>query len=127
MSWVARWRGEELAAAPELRVDGWWVWLSVPAVREGFELLTEDGPWVRTVPVAECEAVLHRRTVARWRGVACVVVGERPDGYLLQDAGGDAAAAGELGFERVDVGVRRRWVPRGEVEQLEVEERGVTG
>ncbi|MEI4272833.1 hypothetical protein TEK04_13975 [Klenkia sp. LSe6-5] len=127
MSWSARWGGEEFTAAPELRVDGWWVWLSAPVAREGFAPLTGDGPWVRAVPVAECGAVLHRRTTARWRGVPCVVVGERSEGYLLQDACGDAPAAIALGFEVTEPGVRQRWVPRGEVEQLQVEVRTVTG
>jgi hypothetical protein len=127
MSWTARWQGEEFAAAPELRVDGWWVWLSVPAPRAGFEPLTADGPWVRGVPVAGCAAVLHRRTVARWRDLPCVVVDERPDAYLLQAADGDAPAALQRGFTEVEPGVRRRWVPRVEVAHLEHEVRPVTG
>jgi len=127
VSWAARWRGEEFAAAPELRVDGWWVWLSAPAAREGFAPLTAAGPWVREVPVADCAAVLHRRTVAQWEGRRCVVVGERPDDYLLQDTTGDAVGARERGFEQVEAGVWRRWVRRSDVAHLEHEVRPVTG
>ena len=121
MSFSARWRGEAFAASPELRVDGWWLWLSASSARAGFTALTEGGPWVREVPVAECEVVFHRRTTATWRGVPCLLVDERGAEGLLHLAGEDPRAALAAGFEPAGPGVLRRWVPLAELADRTVE------
>ena len=111
----ARWRGEEHRAAPELRADGWWVWLVHDRPAEGFEPVTDDGPWVRGVPVAECDAVVHVRQAGTWRGAECHVHDERGDDLLVQYAGNSVLEAARLGFTRVARGVHQRWVPRDEL------------
>ncbi len=121
MSWRARVGGEEHRAAPELRVDGWWVWLLSPRERPGFVAGPAAGEWVRELPLADCEVLVHLRRVGTWRGADCTVVDERGTELLLQHLGtGEQARA--LGFEPVDRGVHRRWVPADEVRGLREEQ-----
>ena len=115
MSWLARVDGEEHPAAPELRVDGWWVWLGSPRERAGFRPGPVDGEWVRELPLAACEVLVHLRPVGTWRGLECAVVAERDDELLLQPLGEDLARPRELGFVETDRGVLRRWVPADDV------------
>ena len=111
----ARWQGVDRRAAPELRDDGWWVVLVEDHPAEGFDALGADGPWVRAVPVGECDAVVHVRRVGTWRGVPCAVHDERDGELLVEHTGGSWLAAREAGFDRVERGVWRRWVPRDEL------------
>ena len=117
----ARWRGEDHRAAPELREDGWWVWLVRDRAADGFEAVTDDGPWVRGVPFADCDAVVHVRLAGTWRGVECHVHDDRGDDLLLQYAGSSVLEARQLGFDRVARGVHRRWVPREELRAVREE------
>lgn len=125
MRWVthrARWQGEELQATPEQRFDGLWVWLVAPRPRTGFAAVTDEGPWVRAVPAADCEVLLLVRTAGTWRGAPVHVHDARTrDGaedLLVEHTGGSAPAAVAAGFERLARGVHRRWVPRAEVRGL---------
>ena len=111
----ARWQGVDRRAAPELRDDGWWVVLVEDHPAEGFDALAADGPWVRAVPVGECDAVVHVRHVGTWRGVPCAVHDERDDELLVHYVGGSVPEAQALGFTRLARGVHARWVPRDEV------------
>lgn len=115
MSWLARVEGEEHPAAPELRADGWWVWLGSARERAGFRAGPAEGEWVRELPASACEALVHLRPLGTWRGVECAVVAERDDELLLQPVADDPARARELGFAEVDRGVLRRWVPAVDV------------
>jgi len=117
----ARWRGEDHRAAPELRGDGWWVWLVSDRPRDGFTAVTEEGPWVRGVPVGDCDAVVHVRQTGTWRGVPCHVHDERDDELLVQYAGDTVPEAARLGFTRVARGVHQRWVPREELRGMREE------
>jgi len=118
----ARWRGEELRATPEQRFDGLWVWLVAPRATVGFDAVTDDGPWVRQVPAADCDVLLLVRTAGTWRGLPVHVHDERTgDGggdLLVEYAGGSTPEAAAAGFERVARGVHRRWVLRDEVRGL---------
>ena len=111
----ARWQGVDRRAAPELRDDGWWVVLVDEHPAEGFDALGPDGPWVRAVPVGECDAVVHVRRVGTWRGVTCAVHDERDHALLVHYTGGSVPVARALGFTRLARGVHARWVPREEV------------
>ncbi|RBY86118.1 hypothetical protein [Blastococcus sp. TF02A-26] len=111
----ARWRGLDHRAAPELREDGWWVVLVDENPAEDFEPLGPDGPWVRAVPVRDCDAVVHVRRVGTWRGVPCSVHDERSGELLVHYAGGSVPEAQALGFTRLARGVHARWVSRDEV------------
>lgn len=122
MTWLARVDGEEHPAAPELRVDGWWVWLGSARERPGFVAGPVDGEWVRELPVSACEAVVHLRPVGTWRGLECAVVAERADELLLQPLADDPTRARELGFGETDRGVLRRWVPADDVRGRRLEQ-----
>lgn len=117
-SYRARWRGTEYASSPELLADGLWVHLVSPQPLDGFEEL-DDGIHVRLVAAAECDVVAHVTTVCQWRGEPCLVQDERaPDELLLEYTGGRVPRALALGFDRIERGVYRGWVPRAEVRGL---------
>lgn len=121
MSWRARVEGEEHRAAPELRADGWWVWLLAESERPGFVPGPAAGEWVRELPLAVCEVLVHLRRVGTWRGADCAVVDERGTELLLQHLG-TGAPTRALGFEQVERGVHRRWVPADEVRGVREEQ-----
>ncbi|TXK38788.1 hypothetical protein FR742_03690 [Nonomuraea sp. C10] len=110
----ARWRGADYVASPEPHPLELWVRLRSPDPADGFEEV-EPGCHVRTVPVAECEALDFVTTVCHWRGERFDVRDERDGLLLLEYLGGSALTARELGLERIERGVYRLWVPREEV------------
>ncbi|MEU4223687.1 hypothetical protein AB0F17_05290 [Nonomuraea sp. NPDC026600] len=112
-----RWDGTDYEAAPELRADGVWLRLRGSAAGPGFAEVA-PGRWVRTVPAAECERVDLVTTVCAWKGVSFLVIAERDGEVLLEYPGGSAPVAVELGLERVERGVYRRWVARDDVAAL---------
>ncbi|WP_405140141.1 hypothetical protein OG589_25095 [Sphaerisporangium sp. NBC_01403] len=116
-SYRARWRGAEYEASPEPRSDRVWMRLRGSGPGEGFEELA-PGRFVRPVPADECEAVFFVTTVGDWRGAPCLVRDERDGELLVEYTGGRMPVARELGFERVERGVHRAWVPRDEVTGL---------
>lgn len=120
MTWAfyrARWQGADYVASPEPHALELWIRLRSAEPREGFEEV-EAGCHVRPVPVGECEAVHFVVTVCRWRGEPFQVLAERDGELLLEYAGGSARTAVELGLDRVERGVYRRWVPRIEAGEL---------
>jgi hypothetical protein len=116
-SYRARWRGADYAANPDPRHDGLWIRLFRTEPAAGFEAL-ESGRHVLAVPAADCEAVFHVTVVCEWRGAPCLVYGERAGELLLEYTGGLLPVALELGMERIERGVHRRWVARHEVRDL---------
>lgn len=121
MTWAfyrARWQGADYVASPEPHTLELWIRLRSAEPREGFEEV-EAGCHVRLVPARECEAVYFVVTVCRWRGEPFHVHAERDGELLLEYAGGSARTAVELGLERIERGVYRRWVPRAEVGDLQ--------
>ncbi|MFC4529494.1 hypothetical protein [Sphaerisporangium dianthi] len=113
----ARWRGVEYEAGPDPRPDGLWMRLRAPEPAAGFEPVA-PGRFVRPVPAHECEAVVFVTTAGRWRGAPCQVHDERDGRLLVEYVGGLLPEALALGFERVERGVHRAWVPREEVLEL---------
>jgi hypothetical protein len=113
----ARWGGADYEAAPELRADGVWLRLRDSAAGAGFEEVA-PGVWVRAVPAAECERVDLVTTICAWKGASFLVIAEKDGEVLLEYAGASAPVAMELGLERVERGVYRRWVARDEVAAL---------
>ncbi|WP_433510678.1 hypothetical protein ACQP2T_43395 [Nonomuraea sp. CA-143628] len=115
----ARWGGVDYEAAPELRADGVWLRLRDTSAAEGagFEEIA-PGVWVRAVRATECERVDLVTTVCAWKGVSFLVIAEKDGEVLLEYAGASVPVAMELGLERVERGVYRRWVARDEVTAL---------
>ncbi|MGP4101344.1 hypothetical protein [Nonomuraea sp. KM90] len=116
----ARWRGVDYPASPEPHALELWVRLRSAEPVEGFEEV-EPGCHVRTVPAPECESLHFVTVVCRWRGEPFQVHDEREGRLLLEYLGGSAVTARELGLERVERGVYRRWVPRSEAGELREE------
>ncbi|MEV4112230.1 hypothetical protein [Nonomuraea sp. NPDC049695] len=114
----ARWRDADYPASPEPHSLELWIRLRSPEPADGFEEV-EPGCHVRTVPASECAALHFVTTVCGWRGEWFHVHDERDDQLLLEYLGGSALTAAELGMERVERGVYRLWVPRGEVTDLQ--------
>lgn len=116
-SYRARWRGAEYSASPDRQLDRLWIRLRSSEPAEGFEKV-EPGCFVRPVPAEDCEVILFVTTVCEWWGAECQVHGERDGELLVEYIGGLMPVALELGMERVERGVYRRWVPRHEVREL---------
>lgn len=117
MSWRARWQGVEHPCSPEPTPTGLRVRLRGTSAQLGWEEVA-PGTWVRVVPVAELDALVHVTRVGRWRGEDWAVQDERAGELLLEHLGGSEPVARGLGAERVDRGVFRRWVPLEEVRSL---------
>lgn len=113
----ARWRGEEYPVALAATTDGLEVRLRSAAPDDGFTEVAA-GVFVRSVAAAECDAVLSVRTVGTWRGLAVVVLDDRPGELLVESLDGSWTAARTAGFDRVARGVWRRWVAREDVRGL---------
>ncbi|MEU4571944.1 hypothetical protein ACBI99_12205 [Nonomuraea sp. ATR24] len=123
MSWHhyrARWQGEDFEASPEPHSLELWIRLRSAEPREGFEEV-EPGCHVLPVPAEECEALHFVITVCEWRGEPFHVHAERDGELLLEYAGASAPRAVELGLDRIERGVYRRWVPRAEAADLREE------
>jgi hypothetical protein len=117
-SWYrARWQGREYRASPDPRPDMLWLRLRGAEPAEGFE---EVAPhvFVRPVRAEECEEVAFVTVTCEWRGAPCQVRDERDDELLVEYTGGLLPVAVDLGFERAERGVHRRWVARDEVHGL---------
>jgi hypothetical protein len=113
----ARWRGDEYPAAPEPQPDQLFIRLYRERPADGFDEI-EPERYVRAVPAAECEAVVHLSLVCEWRGAPFLVCAERDEDLLLEYTGGLAPVATRLGMQRAERGVYRKWVPRTEVRAL---------
>ncbi|SDH00777.1 SseB protein N-terminal domain-containing protein [Sinosporangium album] len=98
----ARWRDGEHDVLPELREGRWWVRLG-------------DGT---AVPAEECEELRFVTAVCEWAGAPFQVVDERDGELLLEYTGGRVSVARDLGLERVDRGVHRRWTAEDEIRGL---------
>lgn len=109
-----RWQGVEFEGSPDFDGDQFWMRLRHPAPADGFEEVA-PGCHVRPVPASECDEIAFVTTVCEWRGQTCQVHDERDDQLLLEYTGGSAVLARDLGLERRERGVYRRWVARSEV------------
>ncbi len=116
-SYRARWGGVEYAANPEPRRAGLWVRLLRDQAADGFEEIA-PGRHVRQVPVIECDVLVFVTMVCEWSGVPCQVRAERSGELLVEYTGGQAPVARYHGFERLERGVYRRWIPRHEARGL---------
>lgn len=112
----ARWQGTEYACTPEVFPEGLWVHLRSDQPQDGFEEL--DGVYLHLVEATECDMVAYVTTICQWRGEPCMVHDERDDELLLEYTGGKVPRARELGLERIERGVYRGWVSRGEIRGL---------
>ncbi|MEU8248781.1 hypothetical protein [Nonomuraea sp. NPDC048916] len=113
----ARREGVDYEASPDPRPDGLWMRLRSPVPAEGFEEVTPDC-FVLPVPAAECEEAAFVTTVCEWRGEPFLVLGESDGELLLEYTGGQVTVARRLGLERVERGVHRLRVARGEAGEL---------
>ncbi|HEV2088089.1 MAG TPA: hypothetical protein VGR21_07240 [Cryptosporangiaceae bacterium] len=116
-SYRARWRGVEYTVNPDSGPDGLLLRLFGHEGGDGFEEVA-PGVYVRAVPVTECEVFVYVTTVCEWSRLPCQVSASRGDELLLEYTGGRAPVARFHGFERIERGVYRRWVPREEVRAL---------
>lgn len=120
-SYRARWHGVEYTCTPEQLADGLRVHLHAAEPKEGFQEV-QPGRCVRVVQAAECDMVAHVIMVCQWRGEPCLVHAERSDErteeLLIEYTGGKVPRALDLGMERIERGVYRRWVPRDELRGL---------
>ncbi|MFD8557491.1 hypothetical protein ACWDOR_01670 [Streptosporangium canum] len=114
-SYRARWQGAEYPAGLDQHPDRLWIRLRSPVPAEGFEE-SAPGCHVRPVPAEDCQAVYSVTTVCEWRGATCQICDERDGELLVEYVGGLVPVALELGMERVERGVYRRWVPVHEVD-----------
>ncbi|MEV0381327.1 hypothetical protein [Nonomuraea sp. NPDC050643] len=121
----ARWRGADYPASPEPHAFELWVRLRSAEPLDGFEEV-EPGCHVRTVPASECESLHLVTTVCRWRDEPFLVHDEEGERLLIEYLGGSAITARELGLDRVERGVYRRWVARSEVNGLREEPVSIT-
>ncbi len=119
-SYRARWQGMEYGCTPDQHSDGLWVHLRSTQHLDEFEEL-DSGVYLRLVNSVECDMVFHVRMVCHWRGEPCLVQDERDDELLLEYTGGLVPRALALGFERIERGVYRGWVPRDEARGLREE------
>lgn len=117
MSWRARHGGEEHPCSPHPGPEGLQVRLRSEVARPGWDEVA-PGTWVLAVPAQEVEALLHVRTVGRWRGEDWLVVDDLGEDLLLEHLGGADPVARAAGATRVDRGVWHRRVPREEVRSV---------
>lgn len=116
-SYRACWRGAAYDVALDAEGDRLDLLLLRPVDGAAPEVPT-DGAEHR-VPAAECTDLAFVATACTWRGQPCVVQDERPGELLVEYTGGRRPAALALGFERIERGVYRGWVPRAGVRDLE--------
>ncbi|MEV0993371.1 hypothetical protein [Nonomuraea sp. NPDC050202] len=107
----------DFEASPDLVGGRLWMRLYGSAPADGFEEVA-PGRFVRVVPATECSAIWLVATVCEWRGAPFLVITTRETELLLEYTGGDAHRAVALGLERIERGVYRAWVKRGEAEAL---------
>lgn len=113
----ARWQGEEYPAAADPQPDELLIRLYRSNLADGFDEVAPDR-YVRTVPAAECDAVLHVTTVCEWQDAPFQLFDERDDELLLEYTGGLVPVAQQLDLTRVERGVYQAWVPRADVRGL---------
>lgn len=116
-SYRARWQGMEYACSPEPLEEGLTLHLRSKQSGQGFEEIEPD-VYVRQVPATECDMFAYVTMVCQWRGEPCMVHDERSSELLLEYTGGQVPRALDLGMERIERGVYRRWVDRDEVRGL---------
>ena len=116
-AYLARFGGEEFSCGLYAEDDDLEVRLYSRETRPGFNAIG-DGRYVRSVGADECEVIFYSLAVAQWRGLDCAICDEREGHVLLEYLGGIAPHAAGLGFDRVDRGVYRRWVPADELRAL---------
>ncbi|MEJ7772092.1 MAG: hypothetical protein WKF51_09335 [Geodermatophilaceae bacterium] len=117
----ARFQDTEFACTPEQLRDGLRIHLLSEVPREGFGQL-QPGTYVRLVLATECSMVAHVTMTCQWQGEPCMVHDERStadgDELLLEYTGGKVPRALELGMQRIERGVYRRWAPRDQIRDL---------
>lgn len=113
-SYLARYDGEEFRCGLYATDDGLEVRLYSALPKFGFDEIG-DGGYVQVVDADECDVIYYSMSVAQWRGLDCAICAERSDTVQLEYLGGLAPKAAEYGFDRIERGVYRRWVPTDEV------------
>lgn len=116
-SYRARWQGMEYACSPEPLENGVSLHLRSRQPANGFDEVEPD-VHVRRVLASECDMFAYVTMVCQWRGEPCTVHDERASELLLEYTGGQVPRALELGMDRIERGVYRRWVDRDEVRGL---------
>ncbi|PRZ41773.1 hypothetical protein CLV47_108132 [Antricoccus suffuscus] len=113
-AYVARYDGEEFRCGLYPSDDGLEVRLYSPTPRFGFDEIG-DGTYVQPVDADECDVIYYSLALAQWRGLDCAICAERDDTVQVEYLGGLAPKAAEYGFDRIERGVYRRWVPAIEI------------
>jgi hypothetical protein len=91
--------------------DRWWSYRDGAGAEVAIEV-DGDGVWAvggERRPAVGVELVT---TVGEWRGEPCQVQEQRGYELLVEYTGGRAPVGRALGFDRVERGVWRGWVPR---------------
>ena len=113
-AYLARYDGEEFRCGLQVTDKGLGVRLYSQTPRFGFDEVG-NGTYVQAVSADECDAVFYSTTVGQWRGLDCAISSELDDKVLVEYLGGLVPKAVEYGFDRVERGVYRRWVPMDEI------------
>jgi len=111
----ARWRGDEYEASPDGEAA---VRLYTDVATPGFDEV-RPGRYRRVAPRGEMDWFGYVRTVAAWRDLPVLVLGEREDELWVEYLGGLAPDAVAAGLRQVEPAVYQGWVRRAEVEQVQ--------
>jgi hypothetical protein len=114
--YLARWQGTEFEASPDGHAA---VRLYRVTPAPGFDEVVA-GRYRRVVARDEVEWLGYARTVGLWRELPVLVVAEHGEHVWVEYLGGLAPAALTAGLTRIEPGVYQGWVPRAEVQQLQV-------
>jgi hypothetical protein len=115
--YVARWRGIDYEASPDISAGQVSVRLYQTHPAPSFEELA-PGRHRLVVPLSEVERLSHVSEICTWRGQPFRVVDRRGADLLVEYTGGQAPVAEQLGLDRVDRGVYRRWIAATEAEAI---------
>jgi hypothetical protein len=117
--------GEQQRAVLEAVRSPWWSYVvrrdatdhvvDLEAAGDRVEVVDAGG---RRTAARDCAELAFVTTVCDWRGLPCVVLDEREGSLQVEYTGGRAPDARALGFDRVERGVHREWVPRAGVRGL---------
>jgi hypothetical protein len=115
--YVARWRGAEYEASPDVSSEGVRIRLYSVTPVDGFDEIESDRHR-RVVPVDDLERLLYVSQVCTCQGEPFRVLGERGEWLRVEYIGGQAPVAERLGLDKVERGIYQAWVRRTDARGL---------